>query len=123
VNVVDSSGWIEYFAGGSNAEKFAPVIEEPESLVVPSLSLYEVFKNITRIAGDSAAVDATAVMLASRVVDLNAAIAFDAARITAIEGLAMADSIILATARAEQAVLWTQDSHFEGIRGVEFVPK
>ena len=123
MNVVDSSAWLEYFGDGPNASEFARAIEAPGELVVPALTVFEVFKRTCQIADEASALDAIAVMLQGEVVDLNAALSLDAARISLDTGLAMADSIILATARAREAVLWTQDAHFEGLSGVEFRPK
>ena len=123
MNVVDSSAWLEYFGDGPNASEFAAAIEAPERLVVPALTVFEVFKRTSQIADEASALDAIAVMLQGDVVDLNAALSLDAARISLDTGLAMADSIILATARSREAVLWTQDAHFEGLSGVEFRPK
>ena len=123
MNVVDSSAWLEYFGDGPNATEFAAAIEAPEELVVPTLTVFEVFKRTWQIADESSALDAIAVMLQGEVVDLNSALALDAARISLDTGLAMADSIILATARSREAVLWTQDAHLESLAGVEFRPK
>jgi len=123
VNVVDSSAWLEYFGDGPNASVFAVAIEAPEGLVVPTLTVFEVFKRTCQIADEASALDAIAVMLQGEVVDLNSALSLDAARVSLDTGLAMADSIILATARSREAVLWTQDAHFEGLAGVEFRPK
>ena len=123
MNVVDSSAWLEYFGDGPNASEFAAAVEAAEGLVVPTLTVFEVFKRTCQIADESSALDAIAVMLQGEVVDLNSALALDAARISLETGLAMADSIILATARSHEAVLWTQDAHFEGLAGVEFRPK
>ncbi len=120
MNAVDSSAWLEYFSDGPNAAAFASVIEAPEDLVVPSLTLYEVFKKTSNVAGETAALDAMAVMLQGRVVDLTATLAIDAARVSRDSGLAMADAVILATARMDGAVLWTQDAHFEGLDDVEY---
>ncbi len=123
MNVVDSSAWFEYFGDGPNAAEFAAAIEAPEALVVPTLTVFEVFKRTCQIAGESPALDAVAVMLQGEVVDLTSALALDAARLSLDAGLAMADSIILATARSREAVLWTQDAHFAGLAGVEYRPK
>lgn len=123
MNVVDSSAWLEYFGDGPNASEFAAPIEAPEDLVVPTLTVFEVFKRTCQIADESSAFDAIAVMLQGEVVDLNATLSLDAARVSSDTGLAMADSIVLATARSREAVLWTQDAHFEGLPGVEFRPK
>jgi predicted nucleic acid-binding protein len=123
VNVVDSSAWLEYFADGLNAPEFACVVENPEELAVPTLTLFEVFKRACELSGESTALELVSVMLQGRVVELTASIALDAARVSRDSGLSMADSIVLATARAEDAVLWTQDAHFEGLGGVEFRAK
>lgn len=120
MNVVDSSAWLEYFADGPNAGEFAEVIADIEELVVPSVTLFEVFKRI-RVQRDLAlALYAVAQMRRGRVVDLDADLAVGAAELSAETGLPMADSIILATARAEEATLWTQDGDFEGLEGVEY---
>ena len=123
MNVVDSSAWLEYFGDGPNAAEFAAAVEAPAELVVPTLTVFEVFKRTCQIADESLALDAIAVMLQGEVVDLNSGLSLDAARISLDTGLAMADSIILATACSREAVLWTQDAHFEGRAGVEFRPK
>ena len=123
MNVVDSSAWIEYFADGDNASEFAGSIEHTDQLVVPSITVYEVFKRVVQLKGESAALEAVGVMLTGRVVDLTSGVALEAARISLEMKLAMADSIVLATARLEGAVLWTQDAHFRGLDGVEFRAK
>ena len=123
MNVVDSSAWLEYFGDGKNASEFAPAIESPETLIVPTLTLFEVFKRTSAIADEATALEAVAAMLQGSVVELTADLAIEAARLSLESGLAMADSIILATARSVAATLWTQDSHFAGINGVEFRAK
>lgn len=120
MNVVDSSCWIEYLGDGPNASTYAPAIEDTGTLVVPSITVYEVFKRVCRVAGESAAIESIAIMLQGRVLDLDASLAIEAARVSAVEDLAMADAIVLASARAEAATLWTQDAHFEGLSGVEY---
>ena len=121
MNVVDSSGWLEYFAGGPNADFFAAAVEAIDDLVVPTVSMYEVFKRVLQQRGEGNALQAIALMQQGSVVELTAPIALDAARASVELGLPMADSFILATARACQATLWTQDSAFEGIEGVRYV--
>jgi predicted nucleic acid-binding protein len=120
VNVVDSSAWLEYLGDGENASEFAGAIENPSELVVPALTVFEVFKRVHQLVGEDGALDAVGLMLQGRVVDLSATLAIEAARVSLATGLAMADAIILATARAEEAVLWTQDAHFRGLDGVEW---
>ncbi|MBM3580717.1 MAG: type II toxin-antitoxin system VapC family toxin [Alphaproteobacteria bacterium] len=121
MNVVDSSGWLEYFADGKNAGFFAPAIEDPSRLVVPTLSLFEVFKRVLQQRGDPPALQAVALMHQGRVVDLDATLALAAARLSVVERLPLADSVMLATARAVGAIFWTQDADFEGRAGVRYV--
>jgi predicted nucleic acid-binding protein len=123
MNVVDSSGWLEYFADGPNADFFAPAIENASELVVPSLSMYEVFKRVLQQRGEDDALQAVGVMAQGLVVDLNMEIAINAAKISVELRLPMADSIILATARAYSATFWTQDADFQDIEGVQCIEK
>jgi predicted nucleic acid-binding protein len=123
VNVVDSSGWLEYFAAGPNAGAFAGAVEATGDLVVPTVSVYEVFKRVLQQRGEGDALQAVALMQQGSVVELTTPNALEAARISVALGMPMADSIMLATARAFQATLWTQDSHFAEIEGVEYFPK
>ena len=120
MNVVDSSAWLEYFAGGPNADFFAPAIEKTDDLIVPTLALFEVFKWILKQRDESAALQAVAAMQQGRVVDLDALVALSAARISIDRQLPMADSVIYATALAYDAALWTQDVDFEGLPRVEY---
>lgn len=123
MNVVDSSGWLEFFADGPNADFFASTVEDEEKLVVPTISIYEVFKRVLQQTDEGCALQAVVVMQQSKVVDLNQPIALRAAAISAELKLPMADAIVLATARSYGATVWTQDSDFEGIDGVKYVPK
>ena len=123
MNVVDSSGWLEYFADESNADFFAPAIENAADLVVPTISIYEVFRRIHQQRGEDAALRAITVMMQSHVVGLDTALALNAAKISLNLKIPMADSIILATARAYDATLWTQDEHFKHVADVRYVEK
>ncbi len=123
MNVVDSSGWLEYFANGPNADFFAPAIEDLDALLVPSISILEVFKRVLAQRGEREALHAAAQMRLGRVVDLDAALAVWAARISLELKVALAESVMLASARAHGAILWTQDRDFKGIEGVRYVPK
>ena len=123
MNVVDSSGWLEYLADGANAGFFAPALEAPRNLIVPSVSIYEVFKRVLQQRGEGAALQAAAQMQQGRVVELDAPLALAAAQLSVEASLPMADSIMLATARAFDAVLWTQDADFAGMAGVKYVAK
>ena len=121
MNLVDSSGWLEYFADGQNAEFFATPIRDIPKLIVPTICIYEVFKVMARERGGLAAAYAISVMEVGEVVNLDAGLAMTAAQTSAEQRLAMADSIILATARSFNATLWTQDADFRGLEGVEYI--
>jgi len=123
LNVVDSSGWLEYFAGSDRANLFAPVIENPGKLIVPSICVYEVFKKVLIERDEDSALVAIAHMQQATLVDLDSRIAIFAATLSKEFKLPMADSIILATARLNGATLWTQDEDFQSIDGVKYFPK
>jgi len=123
MNVVDSSGWLEYFANGKNANFFAPAIEDTEHLIMPVVCIYEVFKKVLQTHGQAVAEFRAADLIEGTVIDLTASLAMSAAIISAELKLPMADSILLATAREYQATLWTQDEHFDGLVGVKYVRK
>ncbi len=121
MNVVDSSGWLEYFGKGPNGEFFAPTIEASDDLVVPTISMYEVYKRIVLQRDEEDALSAIGWMTVGLVVDLTQEIALLAADLSVEHKLPMADSIILATARATNATLWTQDEHFKDLPDVRYV--
>lgn len=123
MNIVDSSGWLEYFANAPNADFFAPAIEDVSQLIVPVISIYEVFKRVFQQRGEGDALQAIAMMNQGRVIDLDVRLALSAAKISVEIGMPMADSIILATAQAYTATLWTQDDDFKGIDGVRYIEK
>ena len=123
MNVVDSSGWLEYLAEEPNADFFAPAIENTAELIVPSISIYEVFKRVSQQREEHEALKATALMMQGRVINLDISLALSAAKISMTLSLPMADSVILATARAFGATLWTQDEHFKDIEGVCYIAK
>ena len=124
MNLVDSCGWLEYFAGGPNADFFAPALEvKDSSLIVPTLCLFEVFKKVLAQFGREQAIEKVAAMRQGDIVHLDDSLALEAALLSHELKLSMADSVILATARSHGAVLWTQDSHFAGIDGVQYRAK
>jgi len=123
MNIVDSSGWLAYFADGPNAKHFISPLKDTDSLVVPTITLYEVFKVVLRESSENDALQATAAMLKGTVVDLTVPLAIAASKLSLEKGLPMADSIILATAKAYDAILWTQDSDFMNMTGVKYFPK
>jgi toxin FitB len=123
VNVVDSSGWLSYFANDTNAREFAPIIQATDKLIVPAICVYEVFKRILSQRGEEAALQVPGIMSLGTIVDVTQEFAINAAHLSIMHRLAMADSIILAVAQTKQATLWTQDADFAGIDGVRYVAK
>jgi toxin FitB len=123
MNVVDSSAWLEYFADGPNAGRFASAIEDVEKLIVPAICIFEVFKRVLQQRAEQEALQAVALMRQGMIDDLTIEIALNAARTGIQLKMPLADSVVLATARKHQAVLWTQDADFDGIDGVKYFPK
>lgn len=123
MNVVDSSAWLEYFAGGRRAATFAPAIEDTAKLVVPAICLLEVFRRVLQQRDEGAALQAAAAMSQGEVVPLDGSLALEAARLGVERRLPLADSVVLATARRFGAVLWTQDADFDGVEGVRYFPR
>jgi len=123
MNIVDSSGWLAYFADEPNAKHFLTPLNDSTSLVVPTVTIYEVFKVIFREASENDALQAVVAMQKGTVVDLKAPLAIAASKLSLEHNLPMADSIILATAQEFNAIIWTQDSDFKNISNVKFFPK
>ncbi len=123
MNIVDSSAWLAYFAGDSNAEYFAEPIENTPNLLVPSITLAEVFKIILRQRDEDVALTAIAQMEQGKVIVLDSRLAIDAAYYGLKHKLPFADSIIYATAMKYDAIIWTQDNDFESLNGVKYFSK
>ena len=123
MNVVDSSAWLEYFGDGVNAGYFAPAIQATGDLIVPAITLFEVFKRVYVQRGEGPALQAVALMQQGQVVDLDGPLALAAAKLSADDRLPLADSVVLATARRFDAILWTQDGDFDGLPNVRFRQK
>jgi predicted nucleic acid-binding protein len=123
MNVVDSSGWLEYFANGSNADFFAPAITDEPNLIVPTICLFEVFKRLSIQRGNESALQAAGMLYRGQLVALTDEIALQAALLSLDHKLPLADSVILATAHIQAATLWTQDEHFKDLPGVEYIKK
>ena len=123
MNIVDSSGWLEYFIDGKNADFFSPAIEDTDNLLVSVINIYEVFKRILTSQGVEIAEMRIADLLKGRVIDLTASISLSAASISEELKIPIADSLILATAYAYNAVLWSQDEHFKGLPGVQYISR
>jgi toxin FitB len=117
LNVVDSSGWLEYFIDSERADLFASAIEDTHKLVVPVISIYEVFKKLLRNTTEDDALKAVSLMRGGRIVDLDISLALESAR----HSLPLADSIIYATALHFDAALWTQDKDLQGLPNVHYV--
>jgi predicted nucleic acid-binding protein len=123
MNLVDSSGWLEYFADGKNADFFSNPIEDTENLIVSPINLYEVFKKVLMERDEDSALKAIAVMQQATIIEVDANISLLAAELSHVLKIPMADSLILATANFHDAVLWTQDSDFRDLPDVQYIDK
>lgn len=123
MNVVDSSGWLEYFGKAENSQFFAPIIQKTDLLIVPTISMYEVYKNIVLQRDEEEALSAIGWMSTGKIIELTQELALSAAELSMLYKLPMADSVILATARAHDAILWTQDEHFKDLEDVRYIEK
>ncbi|MCY3964766.1 MAG: type II toxin-antitoxin system VapC family toxin [Acidobacteria bacterium] len=123
MNVVDSSGWLEYLADSERADLFEEPILDTRRLLVPTICLYEVFRITCRQRSEAEAREAVAIMQRGRVVALSPELALHAAQLSLKHSLPMADASILATAWSGEAELWTQDADFEGLPGVRYFPR
>ena len=123
MNLVDSSGWLEYFTDGKNAKFFAPIIEDTKKLMVSTINLYEIFKKILKEKDENSALQAIGLMQQAKVVEVNTSIAISAAKISFDKNIPMADSLIYTTARLFNATVWTQDFDFKDLDGVKFIKK
>jgi predicted nucleic acid-binding protein len=123
MNVVDSSGWIEYFAYGPNVAFFAPVIENTPELIVPTITIYEVYKWVLLYGGSPKTTWNISLLVDAYVVPMDSYLAVEAAENALKFKLSVADSIILTTTKLYGATLWTQDAHFAGIPDVKYIAK
>ena len=123
MNIVDSSGWLAYFADEPNARYFLPPLNDTAALVVPAVTIYEVFRVVLRESDENDALQAAVAMQRGKIVDLTGPLALAASKLSLEHTLPMADSIVLATAREFNAILWTQDVDFEEFQGVKYFPK
>lgn len=123
MNIIDSSGWLEYFADGPNASFFSRPLQKTADLIVPTITIFEVFKVVLRQRNESDALQSVALMQQGSIVDLTSNISILAAKVSIDHHLPMADSIILATAQVYKATIWTQDSDFKGIVGVQYIAR
>ena len=122
MNIIDSSGWLEYFSDGPNAKHYLPPLNDTSSLIVPVITIYEVFKVVLRESAENEALQAIAAMQKGKIIDLDAKLAMDASKLSLQYNLPITDSIILATARAYDCTIWTQDSDFQDLEGVNYFP-
>ena len=123
MNIVDTSGWLEYFSDGPNADAFSAPLQDSSSLIVPVITIYEVFKIVLRESSENEALQAIAAMEKGQVIELTTSIAMTASKLSIKYRLPMADSLILSTARLYGCTIWTQDSDFKDIPDVKFFPK
>lgn len=123
MNIVDSSGWLEFLSDGPNADDFSVPLSDIDNLIVPSISVFEVFKVVIRERDEDSALLAASLMKQGKVVDLSFEISIQAAKLSQENNLPMADSIILTTAYISGATVWTQDADFKEFENVKYFPK
>ncbi len=123
MNIVDSSGWLEFFADGPNADEFSKPLSSTDILIVPSITVFEVFKVVLHEKDEDSAIMAVSMMKQGIIVDLSFELSMQAAKMSHDHKLPMADSIILTTAINYEATVWTQDSDFEDFQNVKYFPK
>lgn len=123
MNLVDSSGWLEYLADGKNAKYFAPVIENTDELIVSVINIYEVYKKILTEKDENTAIQVAALMQQARVVDVTPSLAIEAAKLSHEFKIPAADSLIYATAKLNDSIVWTQDTDFKNLDGVKYFKK
>jgi len=123
LNLVDSSGWLEYFADGKNASFFVRAIENSKELIVSTINIYEVYKKILLEKDENSALQAIALMQSVKVINVSSSISIMAARLSYDLKIPMADSIIYSTARINNAIVWTQDADFKDLDGVKYFKK
>ena len=123
MNIVDSSGWLEFFAEGPNADEFSKPLSDTEKLIVPSISIFEVFKVVLRERDEDAALMAASLMGQGKVIDLSFELSIQVAKTSYDFKIPMADSIILTTATLYEATVWTQDADFKNFNNVKYFQK
>ena len=121
MNIVDSCGWLEYFANGPNADFFSSPIEDIENLIVPAICIFEVFKRVYQQRGENAALQAVALMHQGEIIVLDDSCALHAAKCSIDYNIPMADSIVLSIAQLKKITIWTQDIDFKDIKGVKYI--
>jgi len=123
MNLVDSSGWLEYLTDGKNAKHFTAAIERTDELIVSTINIYEIYKKILSEKDEDTAIQVAGLMQQAKVIEVNSAIAIQAAKLSSLQKIPMADSMIYITARQNDAVVWTQDVDFKDLDGVKYFKK
>lgn len=121
--VIDSSGWLEYFIAGPNSKFFAEPIKNNPEIIIPTIVIYELWKKISREKGENKAIEVVAQLKRYEIVPLDESLSISAAKLSSQYKMAMADSIIYATAKKYNATLWTQDSDFKDFENVKYIEK
>ena len=123
MNLVDSSGWLEYLSDGKNAKLFAPAIEKTDDLIVSTINIYEIYKKILLERDESSAIQVVGLMQQAKVIEVSSKISIQAAKLSYERKMPMADSLIYTTARQNNAIVWTQDTDFKELDDVKYFKK
>ena len=123
MNLVDSSGWLEYLADSKNAKLFAPAIEKTDELIVSTINIYEIYKKVLLEKDENCVIQVIGLMQQAKVIEVNLTIAIQAVKLSFEHKISMADSLIYATAKQNNAIVLTQDVDFKDLDGVKYFKK
>ncbi len=123
MNLVDSSGWLEYLSDGKNSKLFAPAIEKTNELIVSTINIYEIYKKILLERDESTAIQVVGIMQQAKVIEVSSIISIQAAKLSYERKIPMADSLIYTTAKLNNAMVWTQDIDFKKLDNVKYFKK
>ena len=123
MNLVDSSGWLEYLSDGKNSKLFAPAIEKTNELIVSIINIYEIYKKILLERDESTAIQVVGIMQQAKVIEVSSIISIQAAKLSYERKIPMADSLIYTTAKLNHAMVWTQDIDFKELDNVKYFKK
>ena len=123
MNLVDSSGWLEYLADSKNAKNFSSAIEKTDELIVSTINIYEIYKKVLLEKDENSALQVIGLMQQAEVIEVSSSIAIQAAKFSYEKKVPMTDSIIYITAKINDAIVWTQDNDFKDLEGVKYFKK
>lgn len=121
--VIDSSLWLEYFIDSPLSDFIESLFEKPHQIIIPTIIITEVYKKILNEWNDSIANELCSQLKVFNIFELDFVTATTAAKSGKEFKLPLADSIIYATTLVFDAVLYTTDKHFNGLKNVKYLEK